>query len=95
MIKNMKKTKKINVIIGYMLNILIIIVVLITMIGLYYMAQIKILKKDYADMFGYTFFEVATGSMADTINIGDVVVVKVNDEVKENARSVKALMALS
>ena len=35
-------------------------------------------------MFGYTFFEVATGSMADTINIGDVVVVKVNDEVKEN-----------
>ena len=84
MIKNMKKTKKINVIIGYMLNILIIIVVLITMIGLYYMAQIKILKKDYADMFGYTFFEVATGSMADTINIGDVVVVKVNDEVKEN-----------
>ena len=80
----MKKTKKINVIIGYMLNILIIIVVLITMIGLYYMAQIKILKKDYADMFGYTFFEVATGSMADTINIGDVVVVKVNDEVKEN-----------
>ena len=80
----MKKTKKINVIIGYMLNILIIIVVLITMIGLYSMAQIKILKKDYADMFGYTFFEVATGSMADTINIGDVVVVKVNDEVKEN-----------
>ena len=80
----MKKTKKINVIIGYMLNILIIIVVLITMIGLYYMAQIKILKKDYSDMFGYTFFEVATGSMADTINIGDVVVVKVNDEVKEN-----------
>ena len=48
MIKNMKKTKKINVIIGYMLNILIIIVVLITMIGLYYMAQIKILKKDYS-----------------------------------------------
>ena len=46
MIKNMKKTKKINVIIGYMLNILIIIVVLITMIGLYYMAQIKILKKE-------------------------------------------------
>ena len=48
------------------------------------MAQVKILNKDYANIFGYTFFEVATGSMANTINIGDIVVVKVNEAFKEN-----------
>lgn len=83
MIKNMKKTKQINII-GCILNILIAVVVLITIIGLYYMAQIKLLNKDYANIFGYTFFEVATGSMANTINIGDIVVVKVNEQFTEN-----------
>ena len=83
MIKNMKKTRKINMI-GCILNILITVVVVITIIGLYYMAQVKILNKDYANIFGYTFFEVATGSMANTINIGDIVVVKVNEVFKEN-----------
>ena len=83
MIKNMKKTKKINML-GCILNILITVVVVITIIGLYYMAQVKILNKDYANIFGYTFFEVATGSMTNTINIGDIVVVKVNETFKEN-----------
>ena len=83
MIKNMKKTRKINMI-GCILNILIMVVVVITIIGLYYMAQVKILNKDYANIFGYTFFEVATGSMANTINIGDIVVVKVNETFKQN-----------
>ena len=79
----MKKTRKINML-GCILNILITVVVVITIIGLYYMAQVKILNKDYANIFGYTFFEVATGSMANTINIGDIVVVKVNEAFKEN-----------
>ena len=79
----MKKTKKINML-GCILNILIMVVVVITIIGLYYMAQVKILNKDYANIFGYTFFEVATGSMTNTINIGDIVVVKVNETFKEN-----------
>ena len=79
----MKKTRKINML-GCILNILITVVVVITIIGLYYMAQVKILNKDYANIFGYTFFEVATGSMTNTINIGDIVVVKVNEAFKEN-----------
>lgn len=79
----MKKTKKINML-GCILNILITVVVVITIIGLYYMVQVKILNKDYANIFGYTFFEVATGSMADTINIGDIVVVKINESFEEN-----------
>ena len=41
MIENMKKLKRL---IGYILNILIVIVVSITLIGMYYMAQITFLK---------------------------------------------------
>ena len=35
-------------------------------------------------MCGYTFFEVATGSMENTINIGDVVIVNLTKDVNEN-----------
>lgn len=34
--------------------------------------------------FGYTFFEVATGSMANTIEIGDIVFVEITKDVNEN-----------
>lgn len=81
MIENMKKLKRL---IGYILNILIVIVVSITLIGMYYMAQITFLKKDYVNICGYTFFEVATGSMASTINVGDIVVVRITNEINEN-----------
>lgn len=81
-----KKKKKIKIgqIVGYILNILLILVSALIVIGVYYIIQIKVLKNDYANMFGYTFFEVATGSMANTIEIGDVVVVKITKEVEEN-----------
>lgn len=48
------------------------------------MYQVKIQKKDYANLFGYSLFEVATGSMMPTIQVGDVVIVKITEEVNEN-----------
>lgn len=79
-----KKKKKIEKIVSTILNILIVLVVMITLIGSYYIFQIKVLKNDYANIFGYTFFEVATGSMSGTIEIGDVVITKITKEVNEN-----------
>ena len=70
-------------IISFILNILLIIVTII-IIGFYYIYQIKIAKNDYANLFGYTFFEVATASMYPTIGIGDVVIVKVTKDVETN-----------
>ena len=67
-----------------LLNILLVIVTLLIIIGIYYLIQIKILNNKYANIFGYTFFEVATGSMSPTIEIGDVVIVKISNDVKEN-----------
>ncbi len=71
-------------ILGSILNILLIIVAIILAIGIYYIVQIQVLNKEYANMFGYTFFEVATGSMSPTIEVGDVVIVTLKKEVNEN-----------
>lgn len=82
--KETKAKKVINKIIGIVLNILLIIVTLIILVGIYYLVQIKVFNNDYANIFGYTFFEVATGSMADTIEIGDVVIVELTKDVRKN-----------
>ena len=82
--KETKAKKVVNKIIGIVLNILLIIVTLIILVGIYYLVQIKVFNNDYANIFGYTFFEVATGSMADTIEIGDVVIVELTKDVIKN-----------
>lgn len=71
-------------IISFILNILLTIVTIVIIIGIYYIYQLKIEKNDYANLFGYTFFEVATGSMSPTMEIGDVVIVKLTKEVETN-----------
>ena len=43
-----------------------------------------VLKKDYANVFGYTYFVVATGSMSGTIEVNDVVIVKIGEEANIN-----------
>ena len=43
----------------------------------------KILQNKYVNFFGYTYFQVATGSMRDYIKEGDVVIVKINSDYAE------------
>lgn len=76
--------KKLSKILGYILNILIILVTIIIILAIYYFVQIKVFNKPYTNIFGYTFFEVATGSMDPTIDVGDVIIVKITNEVNEN-----------
>lgn len=71
-------------VINFILNVLLGIITVVIIIGAYYMYQVKIQKKDYANLFGYSFFEVATGSMKPTIQIGDVVIVKITKDVNKN-----------
>ena len=68
----------------FILNFVIICIVIVLIFAGFYFFQTKIQKKDYANIFGYTAFEVATGSMADTIQIGDIVFVELTDKVEEN-----------
>ncbi len=80
--KNVKKSG--NKVIGLFFDFLLIVISIIIIIGMYYIFQVGIQKKSYANMFGYTFFEVATGSMSPTIETGDLVVAKLTKDVSED-----------
>lgn len=68
----------------FMLNLLIFFVTILLLFALYNFIQIKILGKDYVNYFGYTFFEVQTGSMEDTIYVNDFVFVKLDESFSED-----------
>lgn len=63
-------------IVNIALNILITVFSVILLISLYNNLQVKVFKKDYSDFFGYSIFEVQTGSMKPEINPGDWIIVK-------------------
>lgn len=61
-----------------------IILIIILVILLFCYSQIKIFGKKYINFCGYTIFQVITGSMADTIQIKDIVIVKLTQDVEIN-----------
>ena len=79
---NLKNMNFIEKIINFLLNILIFIFGVILIVSIYTGVQTKLLGNDYTDFFGYSIFEVQTGSMEDTINAGDWIVVKLTQKVK-------------
>lgn len=66
------------------LNIIIVFVFLIVLVVGYNYVQLQLMNKDYTNFFGYTVFEIKTGSMAKTLNIYDVIIVKITKDVNEN-----------
>lgn len=71
-------------IINLLLNALIFIFGIVLLISIYTSVQTRILGNDYTNFFGYSVFEVQTGSMAGTIDAGDWIVVKLTQKVKLN-----------
>jgi signal peptidase len=80
-----KYFKNINQVI---LNFLIFLFLTLLIISLYSFIQTSIMKKEYANIFGYSIFEVKTGSMSGSIEIGDLVFVNILDENKKNSLKV-------
>lgn len=76
--------KLIEKIVKTIFNILIIFMVFIVIIVSYNFIQINVLKKQYANFLGYTIFEVSTGSMSGTIEINDVILVKITQDVRKD-----------
>ena len=66
------------------IDVLIIIALLILVLIIYGYIEKYVLKKDYINYFGYTLFEVASGSMSPTINVGDIVLVKITKDIENN-----------
>jgi signal peptidase len=75
----MKKAQKI---IGKIVNVLIVIVVIAILFCAYCVFSIKVLNNKYVNVFGYSIFEVATGSMHGSIEVDDAVLVKIGSEYK-------------
>ena len=76
---SLKKGVKIfsNIITGILLFILIIII--------YGRLSIMFTKNNYPNYFGYTFFEVSSGSMEPALSINDIILVKIeNNNLKKD-----------
>ena len=74
----MKAAEKVIKSIGYLF------VGMLVALCIYTFIMTDVLKRDYANVFGYTYFVVATGSMSGTIEVNDVVIVKIGQEANVN-----------
>lgn len=54
----------------------VLIFILLILLNLVLLFSKFVLKKEYPDILGYSYFEVLTGSMRNEINISDIVIVK-------------------
>ncbi len=77
----MKVIKKIGSIV---INFLMAIVTIIVLFLMYRFIMIKVCHKDYVSTFGYSMFEIVTGSMEPTLNVYDFILVKYDDDLKVN-----------
>lgn len=58
------------------------ILILLVSLCVYTFVMTDIMKKDYVNVFGYTYFVVSTGSMSGTIEVNDIIFVKITDDVE-------------
>lgn len=79
-----KIANRLNLISKILLNLIYAILGIIVIVLIYNIIQVSILNKPYMNIFGYSFFQVKTGSMSGTIEVGDIIVVKLTKEVEKN-----------
>lgn len=78
----LKKNVIVEKIINILLNLLIGIFGVVLLISIYTGVQTKVLRHNYSDFFGYSLFEVQTGSMEPVISAGDWIIVKLTQNVE-------------
>ncbi len=68
-----------------LINFIIIVLVLVAILVIYSFIQLNILNKEYVNIFGYSIFQIETGSMSNTIEIDDIIIIKLgNNDISEN-----------
>lgn len=73
-----------NIIKNILISLLIVILLFVAAIVIYSFVQIDIQGKEYCNIFGYSIFQIETGSMSPTIEIEDIIIVKLgNDDLKQ------------
>lgn len=73
---------KIKKILKIIVNILTFIIFAILIIVIIAKVKMMVTNNDYFDVFGYSVFEVTTGSMEPTIKQNDIIVVKTQSDYK-------------
>ena len=64
-------------------NLIIIVLSIIAMFVIWGFVQLNVQKKEYLNIFGYSLFSTETGSMSPTMEKGDIVIIKIGDEIRE------------
>ena len=74
----------VNKIFQLFIDFLVFIISILILFSLYNIISIKILNKPYTNLFCFSIFEIATGSMEPTLNVNDMVIVKITKDIKVN-----------
>lgn len=75
--------KVLNILGNCLVNLIIVLVAICLIFASYNFIQINVLNKNYTNIFGYSYFEIISGSMEDEISINDYVFVKLTNDVKK------------
>lgn len=80
----MKLNKILKIIKKVIVDLIIFVLTIIAILVIWGFIQLNIQHKDYVDIFGYSILSTETGSMSPTIETGDMIIIKIGDEIKEN-----------
>lgn len=69
-------------IINLILNTIIVLIFICLIFSAYNFVSLNILDKSYTNYFGYTYFQILTGSMENEIMVDDFVFVDITKDVK-------------
>ena len=79
----MEHNKILKIIKNIIINLIIFILGIIAIAAIWTSIQLNVQGKEYVDIFGYSIFSTETASMSPTIEIGDIVIVKIGKDVQE------------
>ena len=72
--------KVFNIIKNILIFCLITILLFVLFIVIYSFVQMDIQGKEYCNLFGYSIFQIETGSMSGTLEIEDIIIVKLESD---------------
>lgn len=77
------KSKTLKILKKVLVDLIIFVLCVIAIIVIWGFVQLNVQKKDYINIFGYSVFSTETGSMSPTMEKGDIVIIKIGDEIRE------------
>lgn len=80
----MKQHKALKIIRTVVVDLIIFVLSIIAILAIWGFIQLNIQNKEYVNIFGYSILSTETGSMSPTIEQGDIIIIKIGDEIKEN-----------